>query len=87
MQLSLSGSATIVSDYRFRGVSQSGKEGSGVGAYWEWSLRLNRDFGPISARLSYIDTDLLKGLNACATLVASLSRMRSWPIGTRCRSH
>lgn len=40
--------------------------------YWEWSLGLSRDFGPLSAGLSYIDTDLPKGLNAGATLVASL---------------
>lgn len=40
--------------------------------YWEWSLSLSRDFGPLSASLSYIDTDLPKGLNAGATMVASL---------------
>jgi uncharacterized protein (TIGR02001 family) len=40
--------------------------------YWEWSLGLSRDFGPVSASLSYIDTDLPKGLNAGATVVASL---------------
>lgn len=49
--------------------------GSGFGPaadYWEWSLDAGRDFGPLSASLSYVDTDLPKGFNAGATIVASL---------------
>jgi len=40
--------------------------------YWEWSLSASREFGPVSASLSYVDTNLPKGSQAGASVVASL---------------
>lgn len=40
--------------------------------YWEWSLGASRSFGPITAGISYIDTNLARGLKGGATVVASL---------------
>ena len=47
--------------------------GFGPGAdYWEWSLTASREFGPFSAGLSYVDTNLPRGQHAGATIVGSL---------------
>lgn len=46
--------------------------GYGMANYWEWSLGATRSFGPFEAGLSYIDTNLPKGSQAGATVVASI---------------
>lgn len=50
----------------------SGFDYAGRDKYWEWSLGASRSFGPVNVGLSYVDTDLPKGVGAGATVVGSL---------------
>lgn len=50
----------------------SGFDFGGRTRYWEWSFGAARSFGPFNVGLSYVDTNLPKGVGGGATLLGSL---------------